>query len=217
MKKLMFAVMCCLMGVAHADLNVTNGNFQADPDYTANVTNWYDLGLGNFWEGAWALNNTYASPFAEPGCLALCDWQESWAYQSIGVNNAGLTSLKIGYDICSFLDTTEIRDVGVIFSIYAVDNTYAGGADDVDIASAAGATLVGSIEKMYVGLNPGTAFLGEQVTLNIAGTAGQELYLRVANPVAASWTGLDNIQIVPEPTTMLLLGLGGLMFRRRQA
>ncbi|HEV57900.1 MAG TPA: PEP-CTERM sorting domain-containing protein [Phycisphaerales bacterium] len=40
------------------------------------------------------------------------------------------------------------------------------------------------------------------------------LFQNVSYP--SSWIGIDNVQLIPEPMTMVLLGLGGLFLRRRR-
>ncbi len=54
--------------------------------------------------------------------------------------------------------------------------------------------------------------------LAVAGLVGQSITVELgcALPVSGSATQFDNVSLVPEPATMLLLGLGGLLLRRKR-
>ena len=78
----------------------------------------------------------------------------NWAYQSIGVNDTAITNLAIQYDVGSFTDAGEARDLGLVFSVYESDGSFSG-ANDSDIAGASGVTLVDSITVYSGALSAG--------------------------------------------------------------
>ncbi|MBN1126173.1 MAG: PEP-CTERM sorting domain-containing protein [Sedimentisphaerales bacterium] len=57
------------------------------------------------------------------------------------------------------------------------------------------------------------SFVADDVPASIGNQIGIEL-INVSS--ASSWIGIDNIQLIPEPMTLTLLGLGGLFLRRRR-
>lgn len=200
----------------HAALQVSDGDFEANTTQTTNVAGWFDtIGTNpnNWWEATWAGPNV--SPDGTPVLgLSYMFTTLNWTYQSIGVNDSGLSSLPIRYDVGSFTDAGGPRDLGLTFSVYQVDGTYAGGADNVDIAGATGATMLDSVTVFTGALNPGQMLTGQTVLLNVSGSAGSELYLRIQNEVGTTgepWTAVDNISVVPEPSTFALLGVAGLL------
>lgn len=205
---------------AHAALQVSNGDFSLNPTQTNNVTGWFDtvtVNTGSWWETTWA--GPTVSPNGTPVMgLSYNNNTLNWAYQSIGINAGGLSAIGITYDVGSFTDAGAQRDLGLTFSVYQVDGTYAGGADNTDISGATGATLLDSVTVFSGLLNAGQMLTGQTVALNISGSTGSELYLRIENAVGATtgangpWTAVDNISVtsVPEPTTLALAGLGGM-------
>jgi len=207
---LTFAALGIYAATSYGGLSVSNGDFENNPVQTADVVGWFDRGVtGNWWESTWA--GPTVSPNGTP-VLGLSYMYQTlnWAYQSIGVNDGGLTSFALQYDVGSFTDAGGPRDFGLTFSVYKVDGTFAGGADDVDLVGAAGATLLDTITVFSGALDPGQMLTGQTVSFNIAGSAGSELFLRLQNEVGTvgePWTAVDNIQIVPEPSAMALGGL----------
>lgn len=51
-----------------------------------------------------------------------------------------------------------------------------------------------------------------------SGAIGKKLGIELYNPllIIPSWIGIDNVRFVPEPTTIALLGLGGLALLRKR-
>jgi len=220
------SIVALSMVSARATLQVTDGNFSANPVQTNNVTGWFDTVNATpayWWETTWAGPNV--SPNGTPVLgLSYMFTTLNWAYQSIGVNDGALSSLGITYDVGSFTDAGGLRDLGVTFSVYRVDGTYAGGADNVDINGATGATLLDTVTIFSGPLNPGQMLTGQTVTLDISGSTGSQLFLRLQNAVGTvgePWVAVDNLAVapVPEPAAFALMGLGGLalLLRRRSA
>lgn len=208
---------------AQASLAISNGDFEDDAVQTSNVTNWFDTVTGtpaNWWESTWAGPTVSPNGTSVLG-LSYMFTTPNWAYQSIGVNDGGETSLVLQYDVGSFTDAGGIRDLGVTFAVYSVDGTYAGGADNVDIDGAAGATLLDSVSVMHEDVAIGTMLVDQTVALDITGTSGSELYVRLINYAGVDgepWTAVDNIEVIPEPATISLVGIfgAGVLFMRRR-
>ncbi len=56
------------------------------------------------------------------------------------------------------------------------------------------------------------SFAAASAPVSIGKQIGIE-FINVSTP--ASWVGIDNVRLIPEPMTMLLLGLGALLMRKR--
>ena len=107
--------------------------------------------------------------------------------------------------------------MGVTVSIYESDGTFVG-ADNTDVAGATGITLIDSVSNLYGSVAIG-AYLTDTITLDLSTAGSGELFLRFENyagTVGEPWTAIDNVTIVPEPVTLALLGLGGLLLRRKR-
>ena len=218
MKRFLFALAVCgivaAAQTAMASLMVTNGDFEADPVQTINVTDWYDtvtVNTSNWWETTWAGPNV--SPDGTPvlGLSYMFD-TTNWAYQSIGTNDSGALTLALKYDVGSFTDAGGDRDLGVVFSVYQNDGA-TGMDDNVDLAGLSGATLLDSVTTFTGAIGAGVMLTDQMVLLDISGSAGKELFLRLENAVGTvgqPWTAVDNIRIAPEPASLALVGLGGL-------
>lgn len=208
---------------AHAGIQITNGDFQnnAPANNVGDVDSWFNslpVTPGNWWEGTWY------GPTVSPNGTSVMGlgymWTTPhWAYQSIGVNDGGLTSLSLQFDVGSFTDAGGARNMGVTLSLYQSDGTFVG-ADNSDIAGASGITLIDSVSLTSGSLNPGQ-YVTLTTALNLATANGTDpLFLRFVNYSTGTgepWTAIDNLAIVPEPATFALIGLGGLvvLLRRR--
>lgn len=227
MKKTVVVLMCFCMAAAANALTVTNGDFETGggsniPD----VTGWYDNSTANFWENAWQTNASWITPNGT-NVVVFCAWNTaegdplagSYLYQSIGAS-AGESSVTIGFDWGHPNDAGAGRHDGLTVSAYASDGTFVA-EDAVDIYGAAGVTLLDSASYDHVVLGTDGEISPVVVTLDLSGAnAGDEIFLRFNNYLPAAgadpWPVLDNVQIVPEPITMALLGLGGLLIRRKR-
>lgn len=226
MKRLLFVLMCvCFVSMTQAAIVITNGDFQtnAPASNTWNVDSWFDTyptpdGQTNnwWWEATWYGPTVSPTGTSVMGLSYMFD-TTNWAYQSVGTNSEALTELKLQYDVGSFTDAGVARDLGVTVSIYESDGTFVG-ADEVDVDGAAGITLIDSVSTLYGSVAVGT-YLTDIITLDLSTAGSGELFLRFENyagTVDKPWTAIDNVQIVPEPATLALLGLGGLLLRRKR-
>jgi hypothetical protein len=103
-------------------------------------------------------------------------------------------------------------------SVFASDGTFVL-SDAVDIYGAVGVTLLDSASYVALGT---VDEIFSVVALNISGAKpGDELFLRFNNYKAVSGADpgpvLDNVRIIPEPSTMILVGLSALLLRKRLA
>jgi hypothetical protein len=233
-----FFVMMALVPMGQATLLITNGDFEGGiPDgvHQANVGSpWYDydnpVNPGNFWENAWQISIDSISP-NDTAVLALSAFAadatvdgaglNGYAYQSIGISE-GESELILGFDWGSFDDAPGPRDMGITMSILQSDGTFVP-AENTDILGAAGTTLIDQLTQTQLAV-PISGIFNEVWTFDLSSaTSGQELFLRVNNVDPSpdqAWVFVDNIVVIPEPTTfslMALVGAGLLLMRRRSA
>jgi hypothetical protein len=214
-----------LTASAHASLQITNGDFQnnAPASNVTDVDSWFDPHTdtaGQWWRATWYGPTVSPNGTSVMGLSWMLQGTQNWAYQGIGVNDGGLSTLTLQFDVGSFTDANGARDMGITLSLFQSASFV--GADNTDIEGAGGVTLIDTVNVTSGSLTPGT-FVTKQVTLNLGSANGTDpLFLRFENYSTGTgdpWAAIDNVQIVPEPTAFALVGLAGalgLIYRRRK-
>jgi hypothetical protein len=217
-------LLVCSLSTANAFV-ITNGDFEinAGPS-TADVDEWYDANPvgGGFWEAAWQSNDSWITPNGtQVVVLSAFNTVEgeplsgSYLYQDIGTS-AGETELAIKFDWGHPDDTAAGRIDGITISAWAKSPLPLG--DDLDIAAAI--VVLDSATYTHTAAGTDGEMWTQYITLSLLGSsAGDEIFLRFNSYLTEGgepWPVLDNVQIVPEPATMVLLGFGSLALLRRK-
>ncbi len=225
MKKTVFAVVCgCFMLCAVSQGALMNASFEdpdLDPGVKVNgVTDWWDsasLYTKTVDDGD---ENTPLTPYGD-------NWAQlgrgRWIYQQIGTFTENTT-----YEITFLLGQPSDKAIaGFYVELFAGGNPAL--AADVNSKRQAAnfplTTVVGAVQIATTGdIDPGltgmaTQEMSVQLSTGDAGTGyavGDALWLMFSRPDTPGKADIDNVavSVVPEPATMILLGLGSLVALR---
>jgi len=230
-----------LAGNAPAQLTLTNGGFDADPDlgavddpiaapsgwfvhYTEDQT-WSDFRFGNNGNGSWtnngiAMGQNFTGPNFDPGP------EDGYYYTRLGAYGGELSARVAGFGY----NRTNSNPAGNFdVSLIATPAGAFAPADGTDVAAAAGAAVLGSLLVDVSSLTGATA-RSQAFTLDVpfAGTGilrGQDVWLRIGDgPEDGNLNTLDEpiidnltlTTVTPEPSgaaALLLAGFAALCSR----
>lgn len=200
-----------------AALQITNGDFENGAPAAGNqadVVDWFDAntnpdGTGQT-NGAWWTSTWYGPQVSPTGTsvLGLSNWNNAatppapggfhWAYQNIGTNDAGLNNLDLFFDLGSFTDAFEARDVGLTLEVYQTNGTFVP-MDNVDVVGQPGVTFIGS-SSVNQEFPVGGGVTSKTVSIDISSAnTSDDLFLRLINfaaGVGQPWVVVDNLIIL---------------------
>jgi hypothetical protein len=206
MKKMLVLVMVCLMGTMAlaGSIAVTNYSFEQP-------------GAGKIqgWNGE---NGTDIPGWASSMAAADSGVESSWP----GHTDGDYSGFLMSADPSAFNLTDHVIAAGEVFTLQVdARNNWSGGTPDFMLSlyyDVAG--VRNTVASSTLTLTDGWATYALTFSANdVAGSIGNLIGIELDNVAAVgnSWEGMDNVRldVVPEPATMLLLGLGGLLLRRK--
>lgn len=227
--KILPLALAVLAGVSYssqAALTVTGGDFGTTPvtGDVLDVPGWFESSIAGY---NYADYTTAKQPshftVNQTRTLALDHPDQGYVYQSLGAYG-GESSLTL---ICDSLirdgltpPRTAASVEAVTFSVWAAPGSTVG-VDGTSLSALTGAVQLDSFlfdasAQTYVADT--ATFLH---TYNISGaTLGDNIWLQIAKNGTTFEVVLDNVNVVPEPTSVALFGMAaaaGLIFRRRKA
>ena len=213
---------------AQAALTLTNGNFDASTTVdNPDIPDWLD-GSNHpqgFWQDTWLASRSL--PSGQSGGTAGLSGDgggQNFLYQSIGSRNPVDSTLHFSISVGAFTDAASAGTMSGTLTVGLYEQTGSfTGADGTDVHGASGISQVGSTVALPISRagGPGAVTSNETGSFDLSGTSmSNTLFLRYQwLPTGASFMSLDNasITVIPEPSAVMLGGLGVLaLFRRRR-
>ena len=203
-----------IAGSANAAIVVTNGDFES-PDIDASeqiqdVPGWFDS-TGNF--TSW--HRGESTDEQENGTQLLAMGTAGWAYQSLGTLDFDGGSLNWSLDKGRFADGVGSAALTVRF----YSGSTGSAADGTAIGGLGLSQIGGDIALASIGTDSnGIGVVTENGSVDLTGlTAGTEIWIEIAIS-NSGFAPFDNVAVshVPEPGSLALLGLGGIVMLRRR-
>ncbi|MFA5293335.1 MAG: PEP-CTERM sorting domain-containing protein [Phycisphaerae bacterium] len=190
---IMLLAVCAMAGIASANL-LSNGNFN-DPDSTAAPTDW------NIWTygGGWANHQNTNIPFDGSYFMAVGGSSDA---------GAGLYQIVAGTEGVEYTLTVEAgaqawwKPLGEM-KMFFLDSS------DAEISSVIAVTADPPGYDIQVDWHSVSL-----TAIAPVGTTQVKVELACASGQGTVW--FDNAVLVPEPATLVILGLGGLLLRRKK-
>ena len=215
-----------LVGTANAGLTITNGDFEApalasDNTFSTAIDDWFVSSTGGFSE--YTFRNL--DQLGDEDANLQIEGAGGYIYQSLGTLD--------GDELTVAVDGTAInRSIrpfsDVIIELFSGSfPTAANGTPLTGLTSLGSTTLTGADFSFTTGQSESAPIVPEQAafstgTFDVSGlSAGTEIWVLITSPGAGGGNaaGLDDLSldvVVPEPTSLGLLGLGGLLIARRR-
>ena len=222
------SALCCACalatGTSQAALTIQDGDFQASPagSFVANSGWWEQNNISDnnaeFIKAESDSNSPQysGSPttnvFAAFGTVINTSPKTGRLYQNIGMYS-GETSIQIGF---TAIDLTNQAFAPLTVEIW-YGGTAANAADGATLDTTIGASLASAVTYTSTDITNNAA-TNLVATLNFTGaTSGDAIWLSFGKLTAGTTVaGFDNVSIVPEPSSALLLGIGALALLRRK-
>ena len=204
MKKLMFTMSVAMLLVVGANAALINGDFELG-DNANGATNWTDFEA--------AANDVYYVPGGDTSRYP-DPWSRSMTLKGYSGATGSQQILDAVQDSYTFSFDAGFRNDGVAGSadlVVSIWDTVAGAALASETITVSASGTVAQSDPTWGNWNNYT------VTLDVDTTGVSEVALRFANSSGGTWQSsamVDNV--VPEPATLALLGLGAIVTRRRR-
>lgn len=206
-----------IAGSAHAAITVTGGDFENPNIGTLaqnnTIPNWFS---NTIQYTDWHNSSGYTNNGTQSAILSNYNNSAGYMYQSLGTLDAGTTSLDWSFDHVGYVinGNPQSAGPGEVRFFYGAGG---GAGDGVDIDTL-GLTQIGS--AVSIPTYPGSNTLRSGSVDVSSLSAGETIWMDFTQTGNREATfDIDNVSVtanVPEPSSLALLGLGGLLIARRR-